>query len=119
MRGGPRREQRSDPWFVQIPEAGYLFVATLCGSSFSLSRRVWFVRWHTGGEDFWENGYTFFFALIQSIAAGSGGFDRRRPCDEFRVPLYPMFLVAATLGHQAFLPVLLAQSAPGQYCVPH
>ena len=32
------------------------------------------------------------------------------PVTAFRVPLYPMFLAAVTLGHQAFLPVLLAES---------
>src|SRR5262249_46840105 len=31
----------------------------------------------------------------------------------FRVPLYPIFLAAVTLGHHAFLPVLLAQSLIG------
>ena len=30
------------------------------------------VRSYTGQQDFWENGYTFFFVLAQNIAAGNG-----------------------------------------------
>jgi 4-amino-4-deoxy-L-arabinose transferase-like glycosyltransferase len=63
------------------------------------------VRWYTGASDFWENGYSFFFALAQDIAAGNWPV--------FRVPLYPMFLAAVTFGHQTFLAVLVAQSLIG------
>src|SRR5262245_47422807 len=71
------------------------------------------VRRHSGGPDFWDSGCTFFFALAQNIAAGNGiAFDGGPPT-AFRVPLYPMFLAAVTWGHQAFLPVLLAQSLVG------
>ena len=38
---------------------------------FAFAARV-AVRWYTGERDFWENGYTFFFALAQNIAAGNG-----------------------------------------------
>jgi 4-amino-4-deoxy-L-arabinose transferase-like glycosyltransferase len=71
------------------------------------------VRWHSGGPDFWKNGYTFFFALAQNIAAGNGVAVDGGPATAFRVPLYPMFLAAVTFGHQLFLPVLLAQSLVG------
>src|SRR5262245_54337816 len=71
------------------------------------------VRWLTGESSFWENGYTFFFALAQNIAAGNGFTFEGGPATAFRVPLYPMFLAAVTVGHQAFLPVLLAQSLIG------
>jgi 4-amino-4-deoxy-L-arabinose transferase-like glycosyltransferase len=71
------------------------------------------VRWYRGEADFWEHGYTFFFALAQSIAGGNGfSLDGVQPT-AFRVPLYPMFLAAVTFGHQAFVPVLLAQSLLG------
>jgi 4-amino-4-deoxy-L-arabinose transferase-like glycosyltransferase len=71
------------------------------------------VRWYRGEADFWEHGYTFFFALAQSIAAGNGvSLDGVQPT-AFRVPLYPMFLAAVTFGHHAFVPVLLAQSLVG------
>ena len=79
---------------------------------FAFAARV-AVRWYSGGPDFWENGYTFFFALAQNIAAGNGVSFDGDPPTAFRVPLYPMFLAAVTLGHQAFLPVLLAQCLIG------
>src|SRR5215472_12422937 len=71
------------------------------------------IRWLTGESDFWENGYTFFFALAQNIAGGNGFAFEGGPATAFRVPLYPMFLAAVTFGHQAFLPVLLGQSLIG------
>jgi 4-amino-4-deoxy-L-arabinose transferase-like glycosyltransferase len=71
------------------------------------------VRWYTGATDFWQNGYTFYFALAQNIAAGNGfSLDGAHPT-AFRVPFYPMFLAALTFGQQAFLPVLVAQSLVG------
>jgi hypothetical protein len=30
------------------------------------------VRCYSGGEDFWVNGYAFFFNLAENIAAGKG-----------------------------------------------
>jgi 4-amino-4-deoxy-L-arabinose transferase-like glycosyltransferase len=71
------------------------------------------VRLHSGGADFWQNGYTFFFQLAQNIATGNGISIGGDLPTAFRVPLYPMFLAAVTLGHQAFVPVLLAQSLIG------
>src|SRR5262245_56928251 len=72
---------------------------------FAFAARV-AIRLYTGEQNFWENGYTFFFVLAQNIAAGN-------PPTLFRAPLYPMFLAAVTLGDHAFLPVLLAQSLIG------
>src|SRR6516225_11789565 len=65
------------------------------------------VRGYLGGQDFWENGYTFFFVFAKDIASGNGVLTASR------VPLYPMFLAAVTFGHQVFLPVLVAQSLIG------
>lgn len=71
-----------------------------------------FTRIHSGIADFWVNGYTFFFAMAQNIAQGKGiGIDGAATA--FRVPLYPIFLAALTLGHRAFLPILIAQSLIG------
>src|SRR5262245_26397044 len=71
------------------------------------------VRWYSGGPDFWQSGYTFFFALAQNIAAGNGiSFDGEHPT-AIRVPLYPILLAMVSFGHEAFLPVLLAQSLIG------
>jgi 4-amino-4-deoxy-L-arabinose transferase-like glycosyltransferase len=71
------------------------------------------VRGYLGGPDFWENGYTFFFELAKNIAAGNGVSLDGEHQTAFRVPLYPMFLAAVTFGHQAFIPVLVAQSLIG------
>ena len=71
------------------------------------------VRGYLGGPDFWENGYTFFFVLAKNIAAGNGVSLDGEHLTAFRVPLYPMFLAAVTFGHQAFIPVLVAQSLIG------
>jgi 4-amino-4-deoxy-L-arabinose transferase-like glycosyltransferase len=71
------------------------------------------VRWYAGESNFWESGYSFFFALARNIAAGNGiGFDGR-PATAFRVPLYPIFLAAVTFGHQVPFPVIVAQALIG------
>ena len=71
------------------------------------------VRWSFGGADFWQNGYTFYFALAKNIAAGNGFAFEGHPATAFRVPLYAMLLAAVTLGHQAFIPVLFTQALIG------
>jgi 4-amino-4-deoxy-L-arabinose transferase-like glycosyltransferase len=71
------------------------------------------VRWYIGAEDFWTNGYTFFFELAKSIAAGHGIALDGGPPTAFRVPLYPAFLAAVTFGHEIFLSVVLAQALIG------
>src|SRR5437764_13853769 len=70
-------------------------------------------RFYSGEADFWANGYGFFFELAHNIAAGNGlAFDGGTPT-AYRVPLYPLFLSAVTLGQQAFVSVLLWQSLIG------
>jgi Dolichyl-phosphate-mannose-protein mannosyltransferase len=71
------------------------------------------VRAAMGSEDFWQNGYTFYFDLARSLADGNGfAFPDSGPTAS-RVPLYPMFLAAVTLGHKSFVAVLVAQSLVG------
>ena len=104
------------------PLRGTMFDCVPSGKSAIYGKLIWIfffaftlrmaVRWHTGGPDFWENGYTFFFTLAQNIAAGNGFAFNGEPT-AFRVPLYPMFLAALTFGQQAFLPVVFAQSLIG------
>jgi 4-amino-4-deoxy-L-arabinose transferase-like glycosyltransferase len=79
---------------------------------FAFAMRV-ATRWYFGGADFWANGYTFFFDLAQNIVAGNGLAPDGRPPTAIRVPLYPLFLATVTLGHKAFVPVLLSQSLIG------
>jgi 4-amino-4-deoxy-L-arabinose transferase-like glycosyltransferase len=71
------------------------------------------VRCYSGAEDFWVNGYGFFFELAQNIAAGNGITFGDGPPTAFRVPLYPAFLAAVTFGQQAFLPIVLSQALIG------
>src|ERR1700733_5985033 len=71
------------------------------------------VRCFSGGVDFWVNGYSFFFALAQNIAAGNGYTLDSVHATAFRVPLYPFFLATVTFGHQLFLPIILSQSLVG------
>src|SRR5262245_13535671 len=80
---------------------------------FAFAMRV-AVRWYSGAEDFWRNGYDFYFALAQNIASGNGLVlvEGGHPITH-RVPLYPLFLAAVTLGHKVFYSVLLAQSLIG------
>ena len=88
-----------------LPQAVYWF--TLVAFVLRIIARL-----HTGAADFWVNGYTFFFDLAQNIAAGKG-IGIEGVATAFRVPLYPIFLAALTMGHQAFWPILLAQSSIG------
>ena len=71
------------------------------------------VRCYSGADNFWANGYAFFFELAQNIVAGNGiTFGDGLP-SAARVPLYPAFLAAVTLGQKVFLPIVLSQSLIG------
>jgi 4-amino-4-deoxy-L-arabinose transferase-like glycosyltransferase len=77
------------------------------------------LRWYSGEANFWVNGYGFFFGVAQNIAAGNGIAIEGGPPTAFRVPMYPAFLAAVTLGHKNFFPVLISESLIGAgtvYC---
>jgi len=63
-------------------------------------------RLYEGEASFWNTGYTFFWEMARSIAAGQGPMVAR-------VPAYPAFLAAMTLGSRAFLPIVISQAAIG------
>jgi hypothetical protein len=65
-----------------------------------------------GQADFWQHGYTFYGDLARSMAAGRGFALGGEPTG-FRVPFYPLFLVAISFGRFAVLPVTLGQSIVG------
>jgi hypothetical protein len=88
-----------------LPHAVYWF------ASLGFLLRV-VARLRSGAADFWVNGYTFFFAMAQNIAAGKGIGIGGQPT-AFRVPLYPIFLAGLTLGHKVFWPILIAESLIG------
>jgi Dolichyl-phosphate-mannose-protein mannosyltransferase len=66
-----------------------------------------------GIDNFWANGYTFFFQLAQSIAAGKGFALASGTPTAFRVPLYPILLAGLTLGHPWAWPVVIAEALIG------
>jgi len=69
-------------------------------------------RLYTGISAFWIKGYTVYFDLAQSIAAGQG-FAIDHVATAFRVPLYAIFLAGLTLGRKAFWPIVIAESMIG------
>ena len=71
------------------------------------------VRCYSGSEDFWINGYTFFFTIAQNMAAGKSISVGDFRYAGARVPLYPAFLAAVTFGKASFFPVVVAQSLIG------
>ncbi len=62
---------------------------------------------------FWVNGYTMFFEIAQSIAAGKGIALANGVSTAVRVPLYPILLAGLTLGHQRVWPIAIAESLIG------
>ncbi|MGO8758699.1 MAG: glycosyltransferase family 39 protein [Terracidiphilus sp.] len=88
------------------PRAVYWFAAL--GFVLRIAARLWY----TGIEGFWMYGYGFFFDLAQSIAQGRG-FSQGGAPTAFRVPMYSIVLAGITLGHRAFWPIAIAQSAMG------
>jgi hypothetical protein len=91
---------------LNLPRAVYWFAAL----AFAL--RIVARLCYGGIAGFWVNGYVFFFEMAQSIAAGKGISQGGLPVG-YRVPLYPILLAGLTLGHKAFWPIMIAQSAIG------
>ncbi len=91
---------------LNLPRAVYWFAAL----AFAL--RLVARLFYTGIADFWVYGYGFLFDLARNIAQGQGFTVGGLPT-AFRVPLYPILLAGLTLGHQAFWPIVIAQSAIG------
>ena len=66
-----------------------------------------------GIDRFWVNGYSLFFEMAQSIAAGKGIALANGVSTAFRVPLYPILLAGLTLGHRWVWPIVIAESLIG------
>ncbi|MEQ1886574.1 MAG: glycosyltransferase family 39 protein [Bryobacteraceae bacterium] len=72
-------------------------------------RLAW--RIHLGNDDFWVNGYSFFYDLAESIASGRGfelGGVRA-----MRVPGYPAFLALTSFVGKYYLWVVIPQALMG------
>ena len=91
---------------LNLPRAVYWFAAL------AIALRIVARLCYTGIAGFWLNGYGFFFELAQSLARGKG-FAVGGPPTAFRTPMYPILLAGLTLGHQAFWPIVIAQSLMG------
>jgi 4-amino-4-deoxy-L-arabinose transferase-like glycosyltransferase len=66
-----------------------------------------------GTANYWSEGYGFFFDIAANLAAGDGyGLVAGQP-SAFRVPGYPLFLVAVTQGEWKPWAIVLAQSVLG------
>jgi len=73
-------------------------------------------RIHTGGDDFWQNGYLFFYEYAKNIAAGkglwiAGGGYAMRP------PVYPYFLALSFILGGSYLLVVIPQALFGTVTV--
>ncbi len=73
-------------------------------------------RVHVGGEDFWQNGYLFFYEYARNIVAGkglwiAGGGYAMRP------PVYPYFLSLSLLLGGDYLLVVIPQAFFGAVTV--
>jgi hypothetical protein len=78
----------------------------------AVALRVLF-RLQRGADDFWVNGYAFYFELARSLARGHGyAFDDGSPA-VLRVPLYPLFLAAVTQGERSFATLVVVQALIG------
>ena len=70
-------------------------------------------RLYMGAEGYFSGGYSMFFDMAKSIAAGTGiGFGDGQP-ETFRVPLYSLLLAAVTMGRELFLVVTVVHSLIG------
>jgi hypothetical protein len=103
-----RDRRRPATWFLLGAILALAFVARL----------AW--RLHAGAAEFWTNGYTFFYAMATSLAAGHGLHATPAASETWhagvwaaRQPLYPLFL-AATLpfGHD-YLLIVIPQALMG------
>jgi len=103
--GRKRKLALARPKFI-VPPAAWWFVAL------AFAVRVVARLLYTSNSAFWSEGYTFFFDIAQSIAAGQG-ISMGGTAETFRVPLYPIVLAALTFGHQIMWPIMIAQSAFG------
>src|SRR6185437_904746 len=81
-------------------------------AAFAIPLRIVARLCYSGISNFWVDGYIFFFNLAQSIAHGQG-IALDGVATGFRTPLYSIFLAGLTLGHQAFWPIVIAESVIG------
>src|SRR5258708_37616038 len=67
-------------------------------------------RVYRGNDDFWANGYSFFYDLATNLAHGSFQIGGMRA---MRTPLYPGFLAATTVFGKYYLWIVVPQALMG------
>lgn len=72
-------------------------------------RLAW--RVHKGSDDFWTNGYSFFYDLATSLATGRGF--QNDGTWAMRMPLYPAFLAITTFFGKNYLWIVVPQALIG------
>jgi Dolichyl-phosphate-mannose-protein mannosyltransferase len=93
---------------LPVPRSGLIYWIAAAAFVLRVAARL-----AQGIGNFWVNGYSFFFDLAQSIAAGRGFSLPNGVPTAFRVPLYPILLAGLTLGHPWFWPIVIAESLMG------
>jgi len=69
-------------------------------------------RVHSGGADFWTNGYSLFYDLASNLVHGKGlGLDGGSRA--MRMPAYPLFLALTTIAGKSYLWIAVAQALMG------
>lgn len=71
-------------------------------------------RHATGGEEFWSNGYSFFYDAAQNLVAGKGLTLPQASVSTLEVaPLYPLLLAPSVLLGGSYLAIVLPQAVIG------
>ena len=86
----------------------------IAGATFAL-RLV--VRWQHGTANYWAEGYGFFFDIARNLAQGRGYELVAGKLTAFRVPGYPLFLLAITGGEWHPWAIVMAQALIGALTV--
>ena len=86
-----------------------LLLGLICLAAFVL--RVGY-RVHLGSDDFWTNGYTFYYGVAENLAAGKGLWSDSGGW-AMRPPVYPGFLALTALTGGNYLSVVIPQALMG------
>ena len=89
-------------------------LALIAGAAFALRLAA---RWQHGTADYWAEGYGFYFDIARNLAQGRGYELVAGTLTAFRVPGYPLFLLAVTGGAWHPWAIITAQALIGALTV--
>lgn len=75
------------------------------------------IRWQHGTANYWAEGYGFYFDIAKNLAQGRGYMLLEEQLTAFRVPGYPLFLLAVTGGDWHPWAIVSAQALIGALTV--